>query len=149
MWSALFFTTTTSDEKREEGLKSPSVNLSSPINMPSTTHQDLFPLERENTKNLDGGDRHASHENVYSPLLNSVESLDLGNRDKDNNSLLSTLGVNLLGGGDLELPQLGLELGDILLEVDEGLSDGLLDLGGSGFRGVGGPLDLGLERHDG
>ena len=47
-----------SHKKREEGLKSPSVNLFSPINMPSTTHQDLFPKE---IKNLDGGDRHVSH----------------------------------------------------------------------------------------
>lgn len=78
-----------------------------------------------------------------------MESLDLGNRDKDNNSLLSTLGVNLLCRRDLELPQLALELGDILLEVDESLSDGLLDLGGSGSRGVGGPLNLVLERHVG
>jgi len=78
-----------------------------------------------------------------------VESLDLGNGDKDDNSLLSTLGVNLLCGRDLELPQLGLELGDILLEVDESLSDGLLDFRGSGSRGVGGPLNLVLERHVG
>jgi len=47
-----------SHKKREEGLKSPSVNLFSPINMPSTTHQDLFP--RKEIKNLDGGDRHVS-----------------------------------------------------------------------------------------
>lgn len=83
------------------------------------------------------------------PLLDSVESLDLGNRDKDNNSLLSTLCVNLLGGRDLQLPQLSLELGDILLEVDEGLSDLLLDLRRRGGWRVGGPLDLGLEGHGG
>ena len=83
-----------------------------------------------------------------SPLLNSVESLDLGNRDKDDNSLLSSLGVNLLGRRDLQLPQLALELGDILLEVDEGLSDLLLDLGRRSGWGVGGPLDLVLDRHD-
>lgn len=89
---------------------------------------------------------HSSNNN--SPLLNSVESLDLGNRNKDNNSLLSTLSVNLLCGRDLELPQLGLELWDILLEVDEGLSDCLLNLRWCGFGCVGGPVDLALERHD-
>jgi hypothetical protein len=118
--------------------------------MPSTTHQEpVSPNEWEIQRYLDGGDRHVSHQNFNSPLLNSVEGLDLGNRDKDNNSLLSTLGVNLLCRRDLELPQLGLELWDILLEVDKGLSDSLLNLRWCGFGCVGGPLNLGLERHDG
>jgi hypothetical protein len=78
-----------------------------------------------------------------------VESLDLGDWDKDDNSLLSTLDVNLLGGRDLQLPQLRLELWDILLEVEESLSDLLLNLGGRGLGCVGGSEDLGLVGHDG
>jgi hypothetical protein len=67
-----------------------------------------------------------------------VESLDLGDWDKDDNSLLSTLDVKLR-----------LELWDILLEVEESLSDLLLNLGGRGLGCVGGSEDLGLVGHDG
>lgn len=52
-----------------------------------------------------------------------METLELGNRDKDNNSLLSTLDVNLLGRRDLERAQFSLEFGDVVLQVNQGLGD--------------------------
>lgn len=57
--------------------------------------------------------------------LDLVESLELGDGDEDDNSLLATLDVDLLGGGDLEDAELGLELGNVVLEVKDGLGDGL------------------------
>lgn len=78
-----------------------------------------------------------------SPLLDLVESLEHGHGDKDDDGLLSSLDVDLLGGGDGELLQLGLELGDVGLQVEDGLGDGLLDLIGGAGGGVGGTLNLG------
>lgn len=78
-----------------------------------------------------------------------MEGLDLGNGDEDDDGLLSTLDVDLLGGADLQLPQLGLEVWDILLEVEKSLGDLLLNLGRGSLRGVGGPLDFVLEGHFG
>lgn len=78
-----------------------------------------------------------------SPLLDLVESLEHGHGDKDDDGLLSSLDVDLLGGGDGELLQLGLELGDVGLQVEDGLGDGLLDLVGGAGGGVGGTLNLG------
>lgn len=77
-----------------------------------------------------------------------MEGLELRDGDEDDDGLLSALDVDLLGGGDLEDSELGLELGNVVLEVEDGLGDLLLDLVGSGGRGVGSPLDLGSERHD-
>ena len=37
-----------------------------------------------------------------SPLLNLVESLELGNGHKDNDGFLATLDINLPGGGNLK-----------------------------------------------
>ena len=74
--------------------------------------------------------------------LDLVESLDLGNRDEDDDSLLATLNVDLAGSRDLERAELSLEIGNVVLEVEESLSDQLL----RGVRGsagsVGGPEDL-------
>lgn len=78
-----------------------------------------------------------------SPLLDLVESLEHGHGDKDDDGLLSSLDIDLLGGGDGELLQLGLELGDVGLQVEDGLGDGLLDLVGGAGGGVGGTLNLG------
>lgn len=88
-----------------------------------------------------------SNWNYSSPLLNLVERLGLGNRDKDHNSLLSALDVDLSSLGDLELSQFRLEVGDILFEVEESLSNLLLNLGRRGLGSVGGPQDFVLERH--
>jgi len=145
--SAIILTTTTI--KREEGGR-PEKSLRQPLlaDQHAINHPPR-PVSERKFKGILTGVIDMYHTRSNSPLLNSVEGLDLRNRDKDDNSLLSTLGVNLLCRRDLELPQLGLELWDILLEVDEGLSDSLLNLRWCGFGCVGGPLDLGLERHDG
>ena len=76
-----------------------------------------------------------------------MEGLGLGNGDKDNNGLLAALDVDLAGLGDLELTELGLEVRDVLLEVEESLGNLLLDLGGGSLGSVGSPQDLVLERH--
>lgn len=81
------------------------------------------------------------------PLLDLVESLELGNGDEDDDGLLSTLDVELLGSRDLENSELRLELGNVGLEIEDGLSDGLLNLVGGSKGGVGRSLDLRLERH--
>lgn len=51
-------------------------------------------------------------------LLNLVESLDLRNRYKDNDSLLTALYINLTSRGDGEWCELGLEVWDVVAEVD-------------------------------
>lgn len=75
-----------------------------------------------------------------------MESLHHGHRDEDNDGLLSSLDIDLLGGRDGELGQLRLELGNVGLQVEDGLGDRLLDLVGGAGRGVGGSLDLGGVR---
>lgn len=74
--------------------------------------------------------------------LDLVESLDLGDGDEDNDSLLSSLNVDLAGSGDLERAELSLEIGNVVLEVEEGLGDQRLGGIGSGAGRVGGPEDL-------
>jgi len=84
----------------------------------------------------------------YTPLLDLVESLELRNGDEDDDGLLSTLDVDLLSGRDLESSKLSLELGNVVLEVEDGLGNSLLGLVRSGGGGVGSSLDLGGEgRH--
>ena len=69
------------------------------------------------------------------PLLDLVESLELRHGDKDDNGLLAALDLDLLGARDLEGSELGLELRDVGLKVNESLSDNGLDLrGGAGGR---------------
>lgn len=75
--------------------------------------------------------------------LDLVESLDLGDGDEDNDGLLSSLDVDLAGSGDLERAELSLEIGNVVLEVEEGLGDQRLGGIGSGAGRVGGPEDLG------
>lgn len=92
-----------------------------------------------------------------SPLLDFVESLQLGDGDEDDDGLLSTSDIDLLRGGDLreqirsrlksepslinsrntiatmrkwlylERAELSLELGDAIFEVDQSLSYFKLD----------------------
>lgn len=78
------------------------------------------------------------------PLLNLVESLGLGDGNEDNDSLLAALDIYLLGGGDLKRSKLGLEVGNIGLEVEESLSNLLLDLGRSRPGRVGGAVDVSM-----
>lgn len=73
----------------------------------------------------------------YLPLLDLVESLQLGNGDEDNDGLLAALDVDLTSRRDLEGSQLGLDLRDVVLQVQESLGDLLLNLGGGSARGVG------------
>jgi hypothetical protein len=55
------------------------------------------------------------------PALDLVERLELGNGDEDDNRLLATLNVDLASSRDLEGTKLGLEVGNVGLEVEEGL----------------------------
>lgn len=71
-----------------------------------------------------------------------MESLQLGNGDKDNNGLLAALDVDLTGRGDLEGSKLGLELRNVVLEVQESLGNLLLNLGGGSARSVGSAVRL-------
>ena len=78
-----------------------------------------------------------------------MESLELGHGDEDDDSLLAALDLDLLGAGDLEGSELGLELRDVGLKVNESLSDNGLDLGGGAGGGVSRAEDLLLDgSHD-
>lgn len=66
-----------------------------------------------------------------------MESLQLGNGDEDDDGLLAALDVDLTSRGDLEGSKLGLELGNVVLEVQESLGNLLLNLGGGSARSVG------------
>ena len=61
------------------------------------------------------------------PGLYLLEGLQLRHWHEDDDGLLAPAAVDLLGGGDVELPQLGLQVG-VDLEVQQGLADPLLDL---------------------
>lgn len=82
------------------------------------------------------------------PLLDFVESLELWDWDEDDDGLLSSLDIDLLGSCNLERSELGLELRDGSLEVNESLSDSRLDLGWWASWGVGGSEDLGGHDDD-
>lgn len=76
-----------------------------------------------------------------------MESLQLGNGDEDNDGLLAALDVDLTSRRDLEGSQLGLDLRDVVLQVQESLGDLLLNLGGGSARGVGrAAMSVTLER---
>ena len=63
------------------------------------------------------------------PGLDLLERLQLGNRHEDHEAFLALAAVHLLGGGDVELPQGGLEV-TVHLQVQQSLADLLLDLVG-------------------
>lgn len=90
-----------------------------------------------------------THRNL--PLLNFVESLQLGDGDEDDDGLLATTNINLFGSRDLEGSKFSLELGNAVLQVNESLGDIDLDGLGDFSGGVCGAHDLGryLCRHDG
>lgn len=71
-----------------------------------------------------------------------MERLELRDRDEDDDRLLAALDVDLAGSRDLEGAELGLEVGNVVLEVEERLGD--QGLGGvrRGARRVGSPEDL-------
>lgn len=81
------------------------------------------------------------------PLLDLTESLQLGHGHKDNDGLFATSDVNLAGSGDLERSQFGLQLWDIVLQVNESLGDVGLRLVWRRSGGVGGTEDLGVDGH--
>ena len=88
---------------------------------------------------------HRSRSNT--PLLNLVESLELGDGDEDDDSLLAAADIDLAGSRDLEGAQLTLELGCAVLEVDDSLRDGSLSLIGGRPGRVGRAEDLVLNGH--
>lgn len=70
-----------------------------------------------------------------------MPGLELRDGNKDDEGLATALDVDLASGRDLKRTKLSLEVGG--LEVEDGLSDKLLSLGGRGARSVGGAEDLG------
>ena len=83
----------------------------------------------------------------YPPLLDLVEGLQLRDGDKDNNCLLAAAHIDFTGSRDLEGPELRLELGDVVLKVDDRLGDTDLRLVRRSGRGVGRAENLVLYRH--
>lgn len=81
--------------------------------------------------------------------LDLVERLELGHGDEDHDRLLAALDVDLAGSRDLEGAELGLEVGDAVLEVEDRLSDEELGRVGRGLGRVGGAEDLGGGRLEG
>ena len=81
------------------------------------------------------------------PLLDLVERLQLGDGDKNDDGLLATADVDLARGGDLEGPELALQLGRAVLEVDHGLSNGSLSFIGGRLGRVRRAEDLVLDGH--
>ena len=81
------------------------------------------------------------------PSLNLVEGLKLGDRDENNDGLLSTTDIDLTGSGDLERTKLVLELGGARLEVKHGLCDASLGLIGGSSGRVRRAEDLVLNGH--
>lgn len=74
--------------------------------------------------------------------LNLVPGLDLGDGHEDDNSLATALDIHLASSRNLKGAELCLEIGR-RLEVEDGLGDELLSLGGRGARSVGRAEDLG------
>ena len=64
---------------------------------------------------------------LYVPGLDFLELLQLRHRDEDDDGLLSPTTVNLLGCGDVQLSELGLQVA-VDLQVEQCLADLLLDL---------------------
>lgn len=64
-------------------------------------------------------------------MLDLLEGFHLGDGNEDNNGLLATSYIDLTGSRDLEWSELSLQLGDVVLEVNQGLSD-------AGFGFIGG-----------
>ena len=76
-----------------------------------------------------------------------MEGLELGDGDKDDDSLLAPADVDLTGGRDLEGAELALELRRAVLKVDYSLRDGSLGFIGGGPGRVGRAEDLVLDGH--
>ena len=76
-----------------------------------------------------------------------MESLQLRDRDEDDDGLLAATDIDLASGGDLERAKLSLELGDIVFEVNQGLCNGNFCLIGGSGGGVRRAEDLVLDGH--
>lgn len=74
-------------------------------------------------------------------LLNLVDGLQSRGREEDDNSLLAARDFDFTNRLELEGSELGLEVGGRVLEVNEGLADLELELGGLFAK------DLGSSRH--
>ena len=71
----------------------------------------------------------------------------MGNWDEDDDGLLAATDIDLAGSGDLEGTELSLELGNRILEVNQGLRDGNLGLIWGSLWRVGRAVDLVLDGH--
>ena len=65
-----------------------------------------------------------------------MEGLELDHGHKDHVGLLAALHLDLLDGAHLKRAELGLELGDVRLKVNEGLAHSCLGLSGSSVRRI-------------
>lgn len=71
----------------------------------------------------------------------------MGDGDEDDDSLLAATDINFTGSRDLEGPELSLEFGDVVLEVDECLGDFSLNGIGGSVRRIGGAENLVVDGH--
>lgn len=71
---------------------------------------------------------------VHEPHLDLLERLQLGNRHKDDDGFPTAAHFDFLGGRDVQLAQLGLEV-RVHLQLQEGLGDA--DFNSSGFSPLG------------
>jgi hypothetical protein len=81
------------------------------------------------------------------PLLDLPERLQLGNRNENNDSLLSTSNINFPGSRDLERAKLGLKLWDVVLEVNQSLCNVGFSLVGGLIGSVGGAENFVVHGH--
>ena len=86
---------------------------------------------------------------THTPWLDFAERLQLWNWDKDDDSFLATSDVNFAGSRNLQGTELGLELGDVVLQVDKGLGETCFGLIRRCLGSVGGTRDLVVDGHDG
>ena len=106
-----------------------------------------LPREPENIELVSPPKQPSHNGNSDAPGLDLVEGLELGYGDKDDNGLLATADVNLTGSGDLQRAKLGLQIGDVGFEVNEGLSDLGLGLIWRSAGRIGSAEDFSLDRH--
>lgn len=82
---------------------------------------------------------------MNAPCLDFPKRLQLRYGYKDHNGLLSSTDIDFTRRGDLEGAELRLELGDVVLEIDERLADVGLDLIRGGGGRVGRAENLGCH----
>jgi len=79
--------------------------------------------------------------------LDFVESLELRNRDKDDDSLLAALDFDFSCSRDLKRTKFALQVVDIVLQVNQSLADEQLSLGRWDSGGIGRTDDFTCSRH--